>query len=115
MSIPRNFAVSFGPSRPRKGLGKVLIAGNAVLDITPEISDNECVSFREIFTPGKLSIMDGVDIHAGGVCGNTGAAMAYYGAKVVLAARLGEDAFGDILAGIIESRGISGRFIQSDE
>lgn len=115
MSIPRNFAVSFGPSRPRKGLGKVLIAGNAVLDITPVIRENERVSFREIFTPGRLSVMDGVDIHAGGACGNTGAAMAYYGADVILAARLGEDAFGDILSDIIDSKGISGRFIRSDE
>jgi sugar/nucleoside kinase (ribokinase family) len=115
MSIPRNFAVSFGPSRPRKGVGKVLIAGNAVLDITPVISDKENVSFREIFTPGRLSVMDGVDIHAGGACGNTGAAMAYYGSKVILAARSGEDAFGDILAEVIESKGISGRFIRSDE
>lgn len=115
MSIPRNFAVSFGPSRPRKCPGKVLIAGNVVLDITPFIPKNEGISMRDFFTPGKLNVMDGVDIHAGGACGNTGAAMAYYGADVILSARTGKDAFGDILGEIIESKGISGKFIRSDE
>lgn len=115
MSIPRNFAVSFGPTRKKKFQGKVLIAGNAVLDITPVIDEDKPVSFHDFFTPGSLSIMNGVDIHAGGACGNTGAAMAFYGAKVIISARLGKDAFGDILAGIMESRGIAGKFILSDE
>ncbi len=115
MSIPRNFAVSFGPSRPRKGFGKVLIAGNVVLDITPVIPENEHISTRDFFTPGRLNVMKGVDIHVGGACGNTGAAMAHYGADVILSARTGMDAFGDILIGMIEDRGITGKFIRSDE
>lgn len=85
---------------------KVLIAGNAVLDITPVFPEGNRDAFRECFVPGRLITMNGVDIHAGGACCNTGAALRFLGVGVSIIARIGRDAFGEILRDLMEKAGI---------
>jgi sugar/nucleoside kinase (ribokinase family) len=99
------------PARPKK----VLIAGNAVLDITPVFPAGGREAFRECFVPGRLITMNGVDIHAGGACCNTGAALRFLGVEVSIVARIGRDAFGGILGDLMEQVGIYGGLLPTGE
>ena len=94
---------------------KVLIAGNAVLDITPVFPSGKREAFRECFVPGRLIMMNGVDIHAGGACCNTGAALRFLGVDVSIVARIGRDAFGGILSDLMEQVGIYGGLLPTGE
>ena len=94
---------------------RILVAGNAVLDITPVFPGGVRDAFRECFVPGRLITMNGVDIHAGGACCNTGAALRFFGVDVSIAARIGCDAFGDILEKLVEQTGIRGGLIRTED
>lgn len=92
-----------------------MVAGNAVLDITPVFPAGIREPFRECLIPGRLITMNGVDIHAGGACSNTGAALKFLGVHVGVVARIGRDAFGDILSGLLDSIGLHARLIRTGE
>ncbi|MBN1892788.1 MAG: carbohydrate kinase family protein, partial [Clostridiales bacterium] len=94
---------------------KVLVAGNAVLDITPVFPQGDRESFRECLVPGRLITMNGVDIHAGGACCNTGAALKRLGVDVAVAARVGDDAFADILTAKLNRTDIRGELIRTEK
>lgn len=95
---------------------KVIVAGHACIDITPVFPEkqikkdtreqngyaNSANLLSRVLIPGKLVQMKGVDINPGGAVSNTGLAMKLLGEDVALAAKIGDDSFGDILTGIYE-------------
>lgn len=95
---------------------KVIVAGHACLDITPVFPKSKSVTdLNDILCPGKLVQMDGVDIHTGGLVSNTGLAMKLLGADVSLMAKIGKDAFGNILRGIYKEYGAAYELIEDEE
>lgn len=81
-----------------KTRGKVIVAGHICLDVTPVFPGNgRTGNVGEIFQPGRLLHMDGVDIHTGGAVANTGLAMKILGNDVSLIGKIGDDAFGKIV------------------
>lgn len=81
-----------------KTRGKVIVAGHICLDVTPVLPGNGRMgNVGEIFQPGRLLHMDGVDIHTGGAVANTGLAMKILGNDVSLIGKIGDDAFGKIV------------------
>lgn len=95
---------------------KAVVAGHACVDITPIFPKSKsAASLNEILCPGKLVQMDGVDIHTGGLVSNTGLAMKFFGANVSLIAKIGKDAFGDILKRIYAEYGAADDLIEDGE
>lgn len=76
---------------------KVIAAGHICLDITPAFPNRKYESASEILQPGKLIHMGKADVHVGGSVANTGLAMKILGAEVVLAGKVGDDIFGEIV------------------
>ena len=105
---------------------KVIVAGHACIDITPVFPDkqmkkdtkepngytNASTLLSKVLIPGKLVQMNGVDINLGGAVSNTGLAMKLLGEDVALAAKIGDDSFGDILTGIYEKYGTGAGIIR---
>ena len=83
---------------------KAIAAGHCCLDITPVIPDRGLTP-DEMFAPGKLTGINGVQIHTGGSCTNTGLAMKVLGADVTLMGKVGRDEFGDLVREIIWRHG----------
>lgn len=92
---------------------KAIVAGHICLDITPVFPENSGVNHNardtaraadigQILKPGKLIQMGRVDVHTGGAVANTGLAMGILGADVTLRAKLGNDAFGTMISGLLE-------------
>jgi sugar/nucleoside kinase (ribokinase family) len=96
-----------------KNRKKVMVAGHVCLDITPSFQLQKNLRLSDIMLPGKLIQVDKADIHAGGAVANTGLAMKALGADVKLAAKIGEDAFGQTLKKIFEKYG-SGNDLLTD-
>lgn len=81
-----------------KTRGKVIVAGHICVDVTPVFPGNcRVTNVGEIFQPGRLLHMDGVDIHTGGAVANTGLAMKILGSDVSLVGKIGDDEFGKIV------------------
>jgi len=90
---------------------KVVVAGHICLDILPifptgsgNAIETGNTSLKTIFTPGTLTRLDGVDIHAGGVVANTGLAMMLFGMDVSLMGKIGKDAFGSMILDLLRER-----------
>lgn len=81
---------------------RVIVAGHACIDITPVFPQDikKADRISDVLQPGKLINMKGVDINPGGVVSNTGLCMKILGADVSLAAKIGNDAFGDMITEI---------------
>lgn len=94
---------------------KVVAAGHICLDITPVFPDVNSVRFMEVFTPGKLINMKGIDIHVGGSSANTGLAFKKLGADVRILGKAGKDMLGDIVQMQMKEHGITRGLIRSDE
>lgn len=92
---------------------KAVVAGHICIDLTPMIPEQGSVQIQDILSPGKLLNVSGIAIHTGGVVSNTGLAMKKLGADVVLAGKIGNDAFGDMAAGIIGQYGSTDGLIRS--
>ena len=74
-----------------------VIAGYLCVDIVPEFQKNEHVtSISNLFKPGKLIEIDGLDFSLGGVVANTGMAMKKFNKKVFLNGLIGNDFIGKI-------------------
>lgn len=84
---------------------KAIIAGHICLDITPKFPEGKQSDLSQIFLPGKLLQMGEADIHTGGAVANTGLAMKLLGAEVLLMGKIGRDAFGDIVCGMLRRYG----------
>ncbi|MDR0910911.1 MAG: carbohydrate kinase family protein [Spirochaetaceae bacterium] len=74
---------------------KVMSAGHICLDISLQLNKDWTL------TPGSLSEVGAATMHPGGSVGNTGAALHYFGVDTVLAAKIGNDTFGDILQNML--------------
>ncbi len=81
---------------------KVIVAGHICLDITPVFPDKKVKNLGDILLPGKLIEMKEADVHTGGCVANTGLAMKILGADVSLMGKVGKDAFGEMICGILE-------------
>ncbi len=80
----------------------IVAAGHICLDLCPAFETNQTQDISAFFRPGRLINMDGVTISTGGSVSNTGFALAKMGLRVLPAAKIGDDAFGMLIAGIAE-------------
>ncbi len=79
----------------RKG---ILVAGTLTLDLTPKFeSAKKFKTVDEVFVPGKVIHVDGMDIHPGGAASNTGLGLKVLGADVRIVGKIGKDALGDLV------------------
>ena len=94
---------------------KVMVAGHVCLDITPVFSSkNKVDALGDILAPGKLINVGTADIHTGGAVANTGLALKTLGADVTLAAKIGNDQFGQIVSRIFSSYGCEDGLIMTE-
>lgn len=95
---------------------KVVIAGHVCLDITPVFGNSAAGLKREdIFSPGKLTQTEGIDIHTGGAVANSGLALKKMGVDVALMGKVGEDELGRMLRHIIKGYDADGDMIRSED
>lgn len=88
---------------------KVIAAGHICLDITPVIPRGRTYSrVGELLVPGKLLNVEQADVHTGGSVANTGLALKKLGVDVTLMGKAGADAFGALLAQLLERHGAGG-------
>ena len=88
---------------------KIIAAGHICIDITPMFPRGiHCREISDLLIPGKLINMDGADIHTGGSVANTGLALKKLGANVQLLGKVGNDAFGGMIANILQEYGAGG-------
>ncbi len=81
---------------------KIIVAGHICLDITPIFPDKKANKLDDILSPGKLVQTGAADVHTGGAVANTGLALKLLGANVSLMGKVGCDAFGDMICGILK-------------
>lgn len=81
---------------------KVIAAGHICIDITPVFPKRKINSVEEMLQPGKLIQMGEADVHTGGSVSNTGLGMKILGADVSLMGKVGNDAFGGMIADILK-------------
>jgi sugar/nucleoside kinase (ribokinase family) len=93
---------------------KVVVAGHICLDITPVFPETCRGDIPQLFVPGKLINVENARVHIGGAVANTGLAMAFFGADVQLMGKVGQDEFGENIARIVKSHGITGGMIVSE-
>ena len=88
---------------------KIISAGHICLDITPIFpQDMLGKPIQDLLCPGKLTHMNGADIHTGGSVGNTGVALKLLGNDVRLMGKIGTDPLGSMLKSILLSYGAGG-------
>ncbi len=80
---------------------KIVVAGHLCVDITPVFPEGKSGQLSEYLTPGKLIHMNPATVHTGGVVANTGLALKKLGAEVRLIGKVGQDAFGEVVRGIM--------------
>ena len=94
---------------------KMIAAGHICIDITPMFPRGvRCRELGDLLIPGKLINMDGADIHTGGSVANTGLALKKLGADVRLLGKVGSDAFGGMIASILEEYGTGGLIVDGE-
>ena len=81
----------------------VIAAGHLCLDMSPNFTATDTHKASDIFIPGRLINMDGIDFSPGGAVANTGFAIGRLGLKVLPMAAIGQDELGDILASIVKN------------
>lgn len=82
---------------------KIMVAGHLCVDITPVFPEGKSGRLLDYLIPGKLIHMDPAAVHTGGVVANTGLALKKLGADVRLVGKVGKDAFGDLVRGIMRN------------
>lgn len=94
---------------------KIIAAGHICLDITPIFpTGRDYGTPAELLQPGSLILTDGASVHTGGSVANTGLAMKLLGADVKLLAKVGGDAFGELVKSIAASYGAGGLLSDSN-
>lgn len=94
---------------------KVIVAGHICIDITPIFPDKKATKLDDILSPGKLVQTGAADVHTGGAVANTGLALKLLGADVSLMGKVGQDAFGDMICGILKKYGADKHMIRSPQ
>lgn len=88
----------------RKYKYDAVIAGYLGVDLTPGFPPTRgIVPLADIFRPGKLVEVKGLNMALGGVVANTGLAMKKFGRRVALTGLLGNDTLGDFAAGQLKA------------
>jgi sugar/nucleoside kinase (ribokinase family) len=83
-----------------------VLAGYTCVDLTPEFKKNVKIEkISELFVPGKLIEIGGLDFVLGGAVPNTGLAMKKFGRKVYLNGLVGEDVVGKLAKDWLENVG----------
>lgn len=86
---------------------KIISAGHICLDITPHFAKTETRTMAEMMLPGQLINMEGVTVRAGGSVANTGLALYKLGNQVSLICKTGQDAFGEMIATLLQQPQVS--------
>jgi sugar/nucleoside kinase (ribokinase family) len=87
----------------------VVVAGYLCIDLIPAFQEKTVPSgIHEIFRPGRLIEIDGLDFVPGGVVANTGLALKKFNRKVVLNGLAGNDPWGTMLKQWFSEYGLSG-------
>lgn len=94
---------------------KVIVAGHICIDITPVFPEKKVNHPGDILSPGKLVQTGRADVHTGGAVANTGLALKILGADVSLMGKIGCDAFGDMICGILKTYDADKHMIRSLE
>lgn len=94
---------------------RVICAGHACIDITPTIPDTGRESLDQVLQPGKLLHVGPAEMSLGGSVSNTGIGMKVLGADVTLAAKIGRDAFGDLIESRYRAYGAEGGLIRQEK
>ena len=95
--------------------GKIIAAGHICIDITPVFSSKKQYrKIDELLEPGKLIHMSPADVHTGGSVANTGLALKILGADVQLMGKIGNDAFGSMIQGILNGYGAGGLIVDNN-
>ena len=83
---------------------KAAIAGALSIDICPAFTCEPVCDFGELIKPGKITHIEGREIHPGGPVANTGIAMKIFGLHPIFCARIGRDEFGKMLFEIMSKK-----------
>ena len=81
-----------------------VVAGHICLDVIPDLSRFQAGQFIELFQPGHLIQIGGVQLATGGAVSNTGQALHILGIPTHLIAKVGSDAFGEFVRRSIGAR-----------
>jgi sugar/nucleoside kinase (ribokinase family) len=81
---------------------EMIVAGHICLDLSPAFASAEPQSANTLFRPGRLINMNGITLSTGGPVSNTGFAMSRMGIRVLPMAKIGDDAFGRLIADIAD-------------
>jgi sugar/nucleoside kinase (ribokinase family) len=84
---------------------KVIAAGHICLDITPAIPERAGLALEAILAPGRLTQVGQASVHTGGAVANTGLAMRTFGLDVSLMGKIGDDALGGLVRGLLRRYG----------
>ena len=76
---------------------KIIAAAHIAIDITPTFENGRGMERLNILQPGKLIQIGEANIHLGGSVSNTGLALHKLGCDVLLMAKIGDDAFGQMI------------------
>lgn len=88
---------------------KIISAGHICLDITPVFpAEKQYNQLNDILEPGKLINVDAANVNTGGSVANTGLALKILGENVELMGKVGNDAFGNMIADILSKYGAGG-------
>lgn len=82
---------------------KVIVAGHICIDITPVFQGKSVSNVGDILKPGKLIQMGKAEVSTGGAVANTGLGMKILGADVTLMGKIGNDEFGNLILGILDT------------
>ena len=81
------------------------MAGYIGVDLTPGFPPaHGAVPLSDIFRPGELVEVEGLNLALGGVVANTGLAMRKFGRRVALMGLVGNDMLGDFIVGQLQAR-----------
>jgi sugar/nucleoside kinase (ribokinase family) len=64
--------------------------------------------------PGTVALLEDISLYGGGCALNTATVLTHFGVSVTVAGKVGADAFGEFLFGLLDERGIDRRGVQRD-
>ncbi len=86
----------------------------AVVCVGIMVADVVGYPLRTLPGPGRLVLVDEMELHTGGCAMNTATGLARLGTPVEIIARVGDDPFGDFMLRQLDERGIGARGVSRD-
>ena len=83
---------------------KIAVAGALSVDICPTFTTEGAENFGDLITAGRITHIEGNEIHPGGPVANTGLALKIFGIHPVMCARIGRDDMGKMLYEILSKK-----------